>query len=116
MEVYYEPSLTETGVKYFLKETLKQCRVKKYNFYYKWINIVFFIIFLILLASLLTWKQKTKLTKGEQTEQRAKEKMYILEKIKGMSEQKQREENKIITDLPKFESDFVLLHKNYYKI
>jgi hypothetical protein len=42
--------------------------------------------------------------------------MYILEKIKGMSEQKQREENKIITDLPKFESDFVLLHKNYYKI
>ena len=74
------------------------------------------VIFIILLASLLTWKQKTKLTKEEQTEQRVKERTYILEKLKGMNEQKQREENKIITDLPKFESDFVLLHKNYYKI
>ena len=30
--------------------------------------------------------------------------------------QKQKEQNTLITNLPRFESDFEMLHKQYYKI
>ena len=37
-------------------------------------------------------------------------------KIKSISDKKLRDKNEIITNLPKFESDFVKLHKNFYNI
>jgi hypothetical protein len=101
----YTPSLTEPGVKYFLKETLKQCQEKKIKFYYFWTNMGFLIFFIGILASLLVWKQKTKKTKEEITESRVQQRNYILEKIKGLQEKKKKENNMIITNLPTFESD-----------
>ena len=68
------------------------------------------------LALLLVWKKKTKLSKEEITEKRALQQKYILDKIRNIREQKMKANNTIITNLPKFESDFELLHKNYYKI
>ena len=112
----YAPSLTEPGVRYFLKETLKQCQEKKYKYYHFWTNIGFFIIFLCILASVLVWKQKTKKTKEEIMEDRAKQGNYVLEKIKSLQEQRKKESNMIITNLPKFESDFELLHKKFYQV
>ena len=38
------------------------------------------------------------------------------DKIKEMQQQREREHNEIITNLPTFESNFETLHKNYYKI
>ena len=116
MDCYIEPSLTEPGVKYFMKETLKQCQEKKIKFYYFWTNIGFFALFISILASLLVWKQKTKKTKEEKIEDRVKQRKYILEKIKCLQEKKKKEQNMIITNLPKFESEFELMHKKYYQI
>lgn len=117
MDTYmHSPSLTEPGVRYFLKETLKQCQQKKIKFYHFWTNIGFLILFMGILASLLVWKQQTKKTKEEIIEERLKQRKYILEKIKSMQEKKKKEQNMIITDLPKFESDFELLHKKYYQV
>ena len=117
MDTYiYNPSLTEPGVKYFMKETLKQCQEKKIKLYYFWTNMGFFILFVGILASLLVWKQKTKKTKEEITDDRMKQRKYILEKIKTIQEKRKKEQNLIITGLPKFESDFELLHKKYYQV
>jgi hypothetical protein len=110
------PLLIEPGVKYFLKETLKNCNKTKQNYYYFWANIGFLCLFLTVLALLLVWKKKTKLSKEEITEKRALQQKYILDKIRNIREQKMKANNTIITNLPKFESDFELLHKNYYKI
>ena len=53
MDTYIQnASLTEPGVRYFLKETLKQCQQKKIKFYHFWTNIGFFILFIGILASL----------------------------------------------------------------
>ena len=117
MDTYiYTPSLTEPGVKYFMKETLKQCQENKIKFYYFWTNIGFLILFIGILASLLVWKQQTKKSKEEIIEERMKQREYILEKIKSLHETKKKEQNMIITDLPKFESDFELLHKKFYQV
>ena len=110
------PSLIEPGVKYFIKETLKQCQNKKTKYYYYYWNVGLFIFFLVILGSLLTWKKKTKLSKDEIMKKREQQRLYILEKIKNMQEEKRKVNAEIITNLPKFESDFEKMHKNYYKI
>ena len=47
---------------------------------------------------------------------REQQRLYILEKIKNMQEEKRKVNAEIITNLPKFVSDFEKMHKNYYKI
>ena len=119
MDTYmHSPSLTEPGVRYFLKETLKQCQQKKIKFYHFWTNIGFLILFMGILASLLVWKQQTKKSKEEIIEERMKQREYILEKIKSLQpgQKEKREQNLIITELPQLDSGFDVLHKNYYSI
>ena len=43
-------------------------------------------------------------------------KTYILTKIKQINEHKQKQYNNTITNLPKFESEFEKMHKNFYNI
>ena len=69
-----------------------------------------------LLGIILVYKKNTKLTVDEKKEKHEKEKKYVLEKIKALQEKEKKRQNEIITNLPKFESNFVMLHKNYYKI
>ena len=40
---------------------------------------------------------------------------YILTKIQSLTDAKHKEQNNSITNLPKFESDFVKLHENFFK-
>ena len=42
-------------------------------------------------------------------------KNYLLNKVKELQQEKKKDYDKMITELPKFESDFELLHKNFYK-
>ena len=110
------PSLTEPGVKYFLKETLKRCRDKKYNYYNTLANLAFLFLFLILLGIILIYKKRTKPNKEDLKNKHIRQRNYILTKIKAMRMERQRAHNQIITNLPTFESNFEKLHKNYYKI
>jgi hypothetical protein len=41
-------------------------------------------------------------------------KNYLLNKVKELQQEKKKDYDKMITELPKFESDFELLHKNFY--
>jgi hypothetical protein len=116
MNSLYFPKLTEPGVSYFLKSTLKQCSDKKGQYFNTIFNLGLLFVFIALLGVSLVYKKNTKLTLEEKKEKRENERKYILEKVKSLQQSESKRLNKTITNLPKFESNFVALHKNYYKI
>ena len=95
------PTLTEPGVSYFLRSTLKKCNETKTKYFNVLWNLGLLFFFVALLGIILVYKKNTKLTIEQKKEKHEKEK---------------KKQNEIITNLPKFESNFVMLHKNYYKI
>ena len=111
-----KPTLIEPGVKYFLNETLKNCRNKKQVNEKININIALFALFSIIIGSILYYKWKHKPTLEELKQRDNIKKHYILNKIKQITDVKLKDRNETITNLPKFESDFVKLHKNFYNI
>jgi len=111
-----KPTLIEPGVKYFLNETLKNCRNKKQVSEKININIALFALFSIIIGSILYYKWKHKPTLEELKQRDNIKKHYILNKIKQITDVKLKDRNETITNLPKFESDFVKLHKNFYNI
>jgi hypothetical protein len=110
------PALIEPGVKYFLSETLKNCRTKKQVSKKINTNIMLLALFIILIGSILYYKWKNKPTLEEIKNRDNIKKHYILNKIKQITDKKLKNRNQTITNLPKFESDFVKLHKNFYNI
>jgi hypothetical protein len=111
-----KPYLIEPGVKYFLNETLKNCRSKKQVSEKININIALLLFFSLVIGSILYYKWKTKPTLEELKNRENVKKHYILNKIKQITDKKLKDRNETITTLPKFESDFVKLHKNFYNI
>ena len=110
------PRLTEPGVSYFLRETLKQCNQNKTQYNTLIINISLFALFIGVVSAVLIYKHKTKI-KGEELKKKEMEKKtYILTKIKQINDHKQKQYNNTITNLPKFESEFEKMHKNFYNI
>lgn len=106
------PMLTEPGVKYFINETLKQCHVFKEQHKNIIFNIVLFITFVIVLAGLLIYKYKGKLTPEEMEEKETVKKQYILSKIRNYHDAKIRAQQELITGLPHWENELVdPLHK-----
>ena len=108
------PSLTEPGVKYFLRETLKNCHIKKESWFNTLWNCGFFLLFLVILGGVLAYRKREKLTPEEKKEKQEKDHTYMMTKIKSIQEEKKKESLDIITNLPKFESDFEIMHKKYY--
>lgn len=111
-----KPSLIEPGVRYFLNETLKNCKNKKQISEKININIALLMMFLFIIGSILYYKWKNKPTLEELKQRDNIKKHYILNKIKQITDKKLKDRNETITNLPKFESDFVKLHKNFYNI
>jgi hypothetical protein len=113
---HFTPTLTEPGVSYFLKETLKNCRKKK-NIQYNYLfNLALFFLFIIISASLLYYKFKTKPNKEDKQKLKTLKRNYFINKVRQLQSKKAQELNKSITNLPNFESPFELLHKNFYKV
>ena len=103
---YAKPILTEPGVKYFLNETLKQCHTFKEKYNNMLFNIGITIGFIIILAILLLYKYKGKLTPEEIEQKETQKKQYILSKIKNYQETKLREQQQLITGLPHWDNEF----------
>ena len=62
------------------------------------------------------YKFKNKPTKEEIEERKRQREIYILSKVRNVIERKEKEQTNIITNLPKFKSDYKLLHEKYYKL
>jgi Tfp pilus assembly protein PilO len=109
------PTLTEPGVKYFLKETLKNCKIKKDLQFNMLMNLGLLGMFVIIVSILLYYKYKTRPTEEDRKKKKQLKREYFVNKVRQMQAVKAKQLNEQITNLPKFESPFELLHKNFYK-
>tara|TARA_B100000035_G_scaffold185907_1_gene158621 strand:+ start:1028 stop:1369 length:342 start_codon:yes stop_codon:yes gene_type:complete len=108
------PILTEPGVSYFLKETLKKCKIKKDIEMNNLINLGLFITFVTITSSLLYYKFKTRPTEEEREKLKRLKRDYFVNRVRQLESKKAKQLQQSITNLPKFESPFELLHKNFY--
>ena len=111
-----KPSLTEPGTKYFLRETLKKVHIEKTSYDNNLFNIGLFLLFVFVAFVILNFKYKSKPNDNEKRKKEQLKKTYILNRIKQLNENSKKEYDKMITTLPKFESNFELLHKNFYNV
>ena len=110
------PSLIEPGTKYFIRESLKNCHTNKLKMSNTVVNLALFLGFSILFTVFLIYKYQNKPGEEEKKEKEELKKTYLLSKIKEINDKHQEKYNKMITDLPKFESNFEMLHKKFYDV
>ena len=106
-------NLIEPGVKYFLNETLKDWNKKRVQYNNNLFNFLLFLGFFTVLGIFLYYKFKSRPSEKDLEEREQQKKYYILSKIKSLNEKAADERQKMITNLPKFESDYELMHKKF---
>ena len=109
-----KPILIEPGMRYFIKESLNKCHRIKETYYNGIFNICmfFFIVgttFLVLLA-----KYKGKMSSYEKEVKTRTKQEYILSKIKNYQNAKRIESQELITNLPKFDNEYKIIHREMY--
>jgi Na+-transporting NADH:ubiquinone oxidoreductase subunit NqrC len=95
-----KPSLVEPGVKFFLKETLKQCRDFKEKYNNTLYNVGLFAVLILIIICILIYKYKGKLTPVQMEQKEWEKKQYILTKIKNYQDAKRIAHQELITGLP----------------
>jgi hypothetical protein len=115
-----KPKLVDNGVKYFLREVLKNCHNYKQNNYNTFYNITMFIVFILILGLILFTRYKGNAMSKKYYEKSMKDKEYIMSKLVYYNRQnidnQQRIRNNMITNLPDYSNHIEanLLHKNLY--
>ena len=115
MNMNSSPKLIESGTKYFLRETLKNCNKKRTKYYNDLTNLGLLLGFVLLFSGIVYYKYSTRPDEKTRKKKEELKQTYILSKIQALTDKKFKAQNHIITNLPKFESDFVKLHKNFFK-
>ena len=90
---YSKPYLIEPGAKYFIEGTLKQCREVKDKYITIIFNISMFILLCTLLACILMYRYKGKLTKEENEIINIKKQEYIISKLQQLNNSKNNNNN-----------------------
>lgn len=102
-----KPDLTEPGVKFFLNNALKQSHMHKEQFYNMVYNICILIGFILILAGVLVYKYKGKLTPLEISQKNKEKQQYVLERIKQFQiSKRKKEEEELITGLPHWNNEY----------
>jgi len=73
-----QPSLVEPGVKYFLRETLKNCHTYKEKYKNQLFNLSIFLGFVFIVGAILMYKYKGKPTTEEINQKDTEKKQYVL--------------------------------------
>ena len=100
-----KPRLIEPGMKYFINASLEQChhiKSKYNNFIY---NLGLFILFSVILVSVLYYKYTIKNNKKIQDEKKRQEKEYILNKLRFMQDYRNSQVSNLVTDLPTWQNN-----------
>jgi hypothetical protein len=108
---FSKPLLIEPGVKYFLSETLKQCKDFKDKYYNSIFNISLGFVLLLIISIILFFKYKGKLTPAEKESKNREKQQYIISKIKNYQDAKLRAQQNLITGLPEWNNEYDYLHK-----
>jgi hypothetical protein len=106
-----KPSLVEPGVKYFLRETLKQCKEYKEKYHNYIYNAGLFLCFMFVLGAILLYKYKGKLSAEEMQQKDREKKQYILSKIKNFQDAKRIAHQELITSLPSWDNEYELISR-----
>ena len=99
-------SLTEPYIKYYIKNTLKQCREYKDININIFFNISMAILFIIIISVFLYTKYKGRLSLSEIEERNKNKHSYIISKLKMFQHHKHAEKienGTMITNLPLYE-------------
>ena len=108
---FSKPLLIEPGVKYFLSETLKQCKDFKDKYYNTLFNISLAFALFFIIAIILLFKYKGKLTPAEKDMKNREKQQYIVSKIKNYQDAKLHAQQNLITGLPAWDNEYDYLHK-----
>ena len=73
-------------------------------------------VFIAIIAVYLIYKYKTRPTEKDREKLKKLKRDYFVTKVRKMQADKARELNQNITNLPKFESPFEVLHKKFYNV
>jgi glucan phosphoethanolaminetransferase (alkaline phosphatase superfamily) len=113
-----KPILIEPGTKYFLSETLKNCNKSRTYYNNILLNISLLSLFILVISLYLGYKYNTKKNKSseDKTKKQMKIENYILGKLGNVFYEHQKKNEQMLTNLPKFESDYELLHEKFYNI
>jgi len=101
-----KPRLTEPGVKYFLGQTLKQCKDFKDKYHYYIFNLSIFIGICMVVGIFLFFRYKGKPSPEEKAQKDREKQQYILSKIQMLQITKQKERQELITGLPSWSNNF----------
>ena len=95
-----KPRLTEPGVKYYMTETLKICKISKHKYF----NIIFNVLMLggwvLIIGGVLYYRYKGLPSREQKQEKCNQKKKYILGKIQAMQKMQQNNSLDLITNLP----------------
>ena len=110
------PSLTEPGIKYWMNQSLKECRKFKEKNINMFFNIGLTCLLVLGIATFLYYNYKGNITPAE-TERKNKEKHeYIISKLHKLSVFKKQKSTTMLTDLPTWNDhpELAVLNKKLY--
>ena len=100
------PILIEPGIKYYLNQSLKNCKTTKDKYYNILFNLFALCLLVIVVSSVLYYKYKGNIDFKEKQMKEEKKKLYILEQIKKMQEMNKNNSMDLITNLPLYKKEF----------
>lgn len=95
-----KPNLIENKIKQNLNYNLKNIRIFKDKYITLFINLFLFILLIIIIGGFLSYKYKGKLSPEELLKKENDKKIYLFTKLKQFSINKQKQQQKLITNLP----------------
>lgn len=110
------PTLIEPGVKYFLSQSLKECRKFKERNITIIFNLSMAILLFVVIAMFLSYKYKGRPTAGELAKKNREKEEYIVSKLQQIALIKKKENSNLITDLPLWDNhpESAILQRNIF--
>jgi hypothetical protein len=80
--------LTEPGVRNHLLTTLEECKYHKFSYYTTIVNLILLGVFILLVAIILYFKKKGKLTEAERKKKNEDDRTHIINRIRSLQLEK----------------------------
>ena len=93
-------SLTEPGIRSYFVQSLQTCKEAKMKYYTRVLNGGLLAVFVLVLGGILYYKYKGRTTVAAKNSKMEADRLYILNKIKMVQIDRQKQNNLLITDTP----------------